>query len=273
MKPRSGDGSRNVHHVRTVDQFIELVTASGVDRRERDGWIFEGYLDSAARAVSRFADVVSVETFVQDGSVEHLAITGRFPFAEPFRETGSVLPSDISATDAQAARELAAAAVAALGISNGCQHTELKFTPDGPAVVEVNGRVGGGVPELMVLAGGAVSLYEVAVELALGRTPSVQLPLHFPRVAFRRIATPPVNAHRVTGMAGHEELQGIPGVDEITINRLPGDVVDWRLGLGEFIYSAFGSADDYDQVEQRCALIDRTVQVDYETVALARSGR
>ena len=140
-------------------------------------------------------------------------------------------------------------------------------------MVEVNGRVGGGVPELMVLAGGTVSLYGVAMELALGRAPSVQLPLSFPRVAFRRIATPPVNAHRVTAMAGHQLLQGIPGVDEITINRLPGDIVDWRLGLGEFIYSAFGSADDYDQVEQRCALIDRTVQVDYETVACARSGR
>ncbi len=269
LKPRSGDGSRNVHHVHTTDQLVALLARS----TEPDGWILEGYLESAGRPVSRFSDVVSVESFVRDGTVEHLAVTGRFRFAEPFRETGSVLPSDLSPSDTQAACELATAAVTALGIQWGCQHTELKFTPDGPAVVEVNGRVGGGVPELMTLAGGDVSLYRVAVELALGMVPSVHLPLMFPRVAYRRIATPPVTAHRVISMAGQELLQEVPGVDEITINRVPGDLVDWRLGLGDFIYSAFGSAGDYDEVEQRCALIDRTVEIGYESEAYAPSAR
>lgn len=271
LKPRSGDGSRNVHHVYSADQLVGLV--AGPPGQEPDGWIIEGYLESAVLPVSRFADVVSVESFVQNGTIEHLAVTGRFRFAEPFRETGSVLPSDLSASDTRAACELAADAVTALGIQSGCQHTELKFTPDGPAVVEVNGRVGGGVPELMTLAGGDVSLYRVAVELALGKAPSVRLPLVFPRVAYRRIATPPITAHRLVSMVGQERLQDVPGVDEITINRVPGDPVDWRLGLGDFIYSAFGSADDYDEVEQRCALIDRTVQIEYDSAVFAPSAR
>ena len=271
LKPRAGDGSRDVHQVHSVEQLVRLVTTSSTTGR--NGWLLEGYLAGTTRPVSRFADVVSVESFVRDGAIEHLAVTGRFPFAEPFRETGSVLPADLEAGDVQAACELASAAVTALGIRTGCQHTELKFTPEGPAVVEVNGRVGGGVPELMALAGGEVSLYRVAAELALGMAPSVELPLTFPRVAYRRIATPPVTAHRVVGMMGHEHLQDVPGVDEITINRLPGDPVDWRLGLGEFIFSAFGSADDYDQVEERCAAIDGTVDVVYDTETYARTGR
>ncbi len=272
LKPRSGDGSRDVHLVRSVEQLVDLLSTDASRGSGIEGWILEGYLESSSRPVSRFADVVSVESFMHDGTIEHLAVTGRFPFAEPFRETGSVLPSDLAPSDARAARELAAAAVRALGIRTGCQHTELKFTPEGPVVVEINGRVGGGVPELMTLAGGEISLYRVAVELALGLAPTVDLPLAFPRVAYRRIATPPVTARTVAAMVGHEQLQDVPGVDEITINRLPGDTVDWRLGLGEFIYSAFGSADDYGQVEERCSQIDRTVQVTYDTGGCVATG-
>ena len=90
LKPRAGDGSRDVHQVHSVEQFVRLVTTSTTTGR--DGWLLEGYLEGTTRPVSRFADVVSVESFVWDGAVEHLAVTGRFPFAEPFRETGSVLP-------------------------------------------------------------------------------------------------------------------------------------------------------------------------------------
>jgi hypothetical protein len=267
LKPRSGDGSRNVHRVRTDEQLIDLATtppAPGEAGQEGDGWLIESYLEGPTRRVSRFADVVSVESFMWQGTLQHLAVNGRFPFAEPFRETGYVLPSDLSPADTRAAQEVAAAAVAAIGISCGCQHTEVKFTPDGPVVVEVNGRVGGAVPELMALAGGEIDLYRVAMELALGIEPSVSLPLHFPRVGFRRLATPPVSAIRVATMEGHERLKDIPGVEDISISRLPGDAVDWRLGLVELVFSAYGSAADYDEVDERRALIDETVDITYD---------
>ena len=264
LKPRSGDGSRNVHHVRTTEQLIELVTTPPAPGQDGDGWLLESYLEGPTRPVSCFADVVSVESFVRDGTFHPLAATSRFPFAEPFRETGSILPSDLSPLDTRAAQDVAAAAVAALGIRCGCQHTEVKFTPDGPVVVEVNGRIGGAVPELMALAGGEIDLYRVAMELALGVEPTVTLPLHFPRVGFRRLATPPVSACRVAAMEGHEHLKDIPGVEDISISRLPGDAVDWRLGLVELIFSAYGSASDYEQVDERRALIDETVVITYD---------
>jgi biotin carboxylase len=264
LKPRSGDGSRDVHRVHDATQVARLVGATSTHRPEHGGWILEGYLESSSRSVSRFADVVSVETFMEHGDVVHLAVTGRFPFAEPYRETGSVLPSDLSPADLSAAREIAAAAVIALGIRHGCQHTELKFTPDGPAVIEVNGRIGGGVTELMDLAGCGLHLLRFTMELALGMPRSLVLPLRFPRVAYRRIATPPVGARRVVAMVGQDRLQDVPGVKEVHINRRPGDEVDWRLGLGEYIFSAYGSADGYDRVDEARRAIDRAVRVTYD---------
>jgi hypothetical protein len=222
LKPRSGDGSRNVHRVRTRAELVDLITAPAPADQEGDGWLLESYLEGPDRLISRFADVVSVESFVRDSIFFPLAVSGRFPFAEPFRETGSVLPSDLSPANSAAALAVAAAAVAALGIRCGCQHTEVKFTPDGPVVIEVNGRVGGAVPELMALAGGDIDLYRVTMELALGIEPSITLPLHFPRVGFRRVATPPVSACRVATMYGYDLLPDIPGVDDIDIRRLPG---------------------------------------------------
>lgn len=263
LKPRSGDGSRNVHHVHTGEQLVALLTADAPPAQAGDGWLLESYLEGPDRPVSRFADVVSVESFMLDGALHHLAVNGRFPFDEPFRETGSVLPSDLSPVDTRAAQEVAAAAVAALGIRYGCQHTEVKFTPHGPVVIEVNGRVGGAVPELMALAGGEIDLYRVTMELALGLEPSIRLPVRFPRVGFRRLATPPVSACRVVAMEGQEHLKDVPGVEDISISRLPGDTVDWRLGLVELIFSVYGSAADYDEVEERRALIDQTVTITY----------
>ncbi len=226
----------------------------------------EGYLGGSDQAVSRFADVVSVESFVLDGSAHHLAVTGRFPFADPFRETGSVLPSDISPADAEAAEEVATAAISGLGLRHGCVHTELKFTSHGPCIVEVNGRIGGGIPELLALAGGQIDLLRFGMERALGMPVSLELPLRFSNVAYRRIVTPPVWAHRIVAMSGQDHLKDLPGVHEVTINRLPGEVVNWQLGLEEFVFSVYGSAGRYDQVEEMCDRIDRTVRVEYEEI-------
>jgi hypothetical protein len=132
-------------------------------------------------------------------------------------------------------------------------------------VIEVNGRIGGGVSELMNLAGCDLPLFRFTMELALGMPHSLVLPLHFPRVAYRRISAPPVGARHVVDMVGEDRLQDVPGVAEVHINRRPGDEVDWRLGLGEYIFSAYGSADDYDGVDEARHNIDQAVRVTYDS--------
>jgi len=53
------------------------------------GMLVEQFLPSLATGPSeRFGSYVSVERLVADGEMSHVAVTGRFPVAEPFRETG-----------------------------------------------------------------------------------------------------------------------------------------------------------------------------------------
>jgi biotin carboxylase len=60
------------------------------------------------------------------------------------------------------------AAVAALGIANGPSYTQLRIGPDGPQVIEVAARLGGGHDAELVEAVIGVDLNGLALDAALG---------------------------------------------------------------------------------------------------------
>jgi hypothetical protein len=95
LKPRQGEGSRNVVLVRSLDEVRSAVAeTSGAPGSPRPGMVLEEYLrDLPPGAGEGFGGYVSVESIVSAGRVSHLAITGRFPLAEPFRETGFFMTS------------------------------------------------------------------------------------------------------------------------------------------------------------------------------------
>jgi biotin carboxylase len=260
LKPRQGSGSRNTYKVQNPTQLAELMQEADV---EPDGMILEAYVEGPERLVSRFEPLVSVESFVRHGEVHHFALTGRLPFAEPFRETGLVLPSDLSHHDAATAAQAATSAIAGLGIQHGMLHTEIKFTIDGPRIIEVNGRLGGGIPELVALAGSGASVLRLAMELALGMATPENVPQSYPKVGWQRILPPPVSADRIGTMTGLESLRDLPGVHSITINHTEGEAVDYRRGRRDFVFQVYGEARDYDELESQLAQVDRTVSVTY----------
>jgi biotin carboxylase len=263
LKPRQGSGSRNTYRVRSQAELTELIREVDSTRPEPDGMLLEAYVEGPDRMVSRFEPFVSVESFILDGMVHHFAVTGRLPFAEPFREAGLVLPSDISHQDAVAATHVATSAISGLGVQHGVLHTELKFTPAGPRIIEVNGRIGGGIPELVTLAGSDSSILGLAMELALGVPHPVNVPQSFANVGWQRIVSPPVSAARIDTISGLDSLKDLPGVDSITINHADGETVDYRRGRRDFLFQVYGAAGDYDELESQLALVDRAVSITY----------
>jgi hypothetical protein len=114
-------------------------------------------------------------------------------------------------------------------VLNGLLHTEIKMTPEGPRIVEINGRVGGGISGMIARLGGP-SLHVWAVRLALGQDVG-SVPV-FPEssVAFFRWIVAPLSATKVESVSGLDELSALAGIDEVRLNLLPGDVVDSREG-------------------------------------------
>jgi len=251
LKPRlDSEGSRDTIRVTGLDEVRAAFVGGDGPRPQL---VLEEYLGDRPRPASGFADYVSVETVVSQGAVSHLAITGRFPPAEPFRESGFFIDAALSEDDRLRALELATAAVAGLGVQIGCLHTEIKFTPDGPRVIELNGRIGGGVPEMLLDATG-VEFLPIALRLALGESIVFDRPPVTSRVAYLLYVQSPEWMRTVTSVDGLKELAADPAVSEVILNRGPGQSVHWRDGNHGHVFSVRGVVADHDALrtlEQR----------------------
>jgi biotin carboxylase len=223
LKPRSGAGSRDTYRVNSESEVTQILKTCSPNEE----FILEEYIPDRPAASPIAADVVSVESVVRGGAIEHVALTGRFPFAEPFRETGSFLPSDVAISERSAVYAVASASIEALGVCDGIIHTEVKLTPLGPRIVEVNGRLGGGIDAMMTRAGGP-PLCEWALRLALGEEVGSIPAGEITSVAFFKFIVGPVGATSLESIEGLDALRHLEGVEEIRVNRRPGEPVDSR---------------------------------------------
>ncbi|MFI9079664.1 ATP-grasp domain-containing protein [Streptomyces sioyaensis] len=118
---------------------------------------------------------VSVETVTFDGTTQVVGVTDKSVGGAPaFVETGHMFPAEIPADDAAAAGETARRAIAALGLDGVVAHTEIKLTPDGPRLVEVNPRPAGNRITELVRHVTGIDLAAAAVDVALGQRPDLR---------------------------------------------------------------------------------------------------
>jgi biotin carboxylase len=264
LKPRSAQGSRYTFLVNDEDHLERLLSALG---QTRPVMVLEGYIsDDPARANDSYAAYVSVESIVANGVISHLALTGRFPLAENFRETGFFIPASLSVTDRDAALLEATAAIEALGITTGCLHTEIKFTPAGARIIEVNGRIGGGVADMLRRAAD-VKLVELTLRVALGEAVQIDGPVATERIGYRFFLQPPDVSATVATIEGIDAVSEFPGVDSITVHQGPGAGLDWKDGSRNHILAVIGSAPDYPALLAVDQLLHHEVTVTYADVS------
>ena len=263
LKPRHGAASRDTVLVRDASQLAELLTQPPSTGSE-PSMVIEEYMVGASPPPSpHFADYVSVESVVVSGRIGHVAVTGRLSQAEPFRETGLVIPSDFDPRVVTEVLGVATQAITALGIRTGCLHTEIKMTDVGPRVIEVNGRLGGFVPEVLAQAAPGVDLFEISQRVALGEDMTFPDVVTGDRVGYVIAEQPPQWAHHVASVEGMVGLRAYPGVSDVFLSRQPGDEVDWRKGSHEYVYSVIGSAPDHAGVVALQRFIEAEVKVTY----------
>jgi biotin carboxylase len=219
VKPARGVSSRNTVLVDDLDAGRALV---GPILDEEGAVVVEEYLCGAA-VPEPWGDYVSVETIVQRGFAGHLAVTGKLRLAPPFRECGQFWPARLDAAARAEVLTLTDGAVKALGVKSGLLHTEIKLTPAGPRIIEVNGRVGGYIPELARQAAG-IDLVEVGARIACGE--HVELPDVNPDGVHFQFTTPaPVEAGVVTAVCRKADFADIPGLVGYTPLVRRGDAV------------------------------------------------
>ncbi len=255
LKPRRNSGSWHTFKVDDAAELLQVLEA--LEAEPGEDRILEGYLPDGPQLPAGFeADYVSVETVATAGVFTHLAITGRLPLAPPLRETGFFIPSTLDAATAAAVVAETESALHALSFHVGCAHTEIKLTADGPKVIEINGRIGGGVPEMLSLGAG-IDVVGMAMRAALGLELEVESMPETAGVAYRFFYQPPAFAQRLTKLDGLDEVGRLPGVSSVFMHHPPGTELDARHGTRTYLCAVVGLAEDHAGVvrahEQMCA--------------------
>lgn len=210
------------------------------DRQGRRGLALAGSpeeLASAAGEALEAANACLLEELVQgpELAVNAFSAAGRFhPLTVTDRVTAGapafgvalahVWPGGLSPRRIGAAVELAAAAAAALGVTDGPTYTKVLFRPDGPLVGELAARLGGAHDAELCRAALGVDLNRLALAAALGEPVDGQalVPVALAGGACTRFLVAPAGELRhVDGVEGAEEL---PGVLSVRVYREPGHV-------------------------------------------------
>jgi biotin carboxylase len=179
---------------------------------------------SGAAIVEQVVDgpEVTVNAFSLRGDFHPLTVTDRLTAEPP--AFGVALAHVWPSESGGEAAGVAEAAVRALGIENGPTYTQLRIGPEGPQVIEVAARLGGGHDaELAKLALG-VDLNGLALHAALGEPIWSAALRAEPQVggAVVRFLVPPEGV--LQEIEGAEEARAIEGVRDVRIYRDLGHV-------------------------------------------------
>ena len=258
LKPRFGQASRDTLPISSGSE-LQLTLAQ---LRERPDWqsedyVLEAFVPDASTDLggTGFAGFVSVESVVENGHVEHATISARTPFRWPFRETGYCTPTALSPELQADVLRVAGEAASALGVTTGCLHTEIKLTDSGPVVIEVNGRPGGGMSEMLERASG-FSILRTALRLAVGDRVGLEGPVACSRIGYLLYVFPETDVEWIDSVEGLPKLRAIDGVEEIVLVRGPGKKIDWREGSEAHVFHLTGTTRDHDELRR---LIKATV--------------
>jgi biotin carboxylase len=199
---------------------------------------------------------VTVNAFSADGEFVPLTVTDRITADPPAFGVAlaHVWPTEV---DVDAVVDVARRAVEALGIRSGPTYTQLRIGPDGPKVMEVAARLGGGHDAELCQAALGVDLNGLALRAALGEP--VALPRPEPRVggATTAFLVPPPG-----------ELQAAPVLDDalraegvlaVRLYRRPGfRFGDLRTGAdraGAVLAVGESRAEAWDRARAAAALV------------------
>jgi biotin carboxylase len=212
VKAPDRQGQKGLTLVRSEDELPPAI-ARAIEESRSGAAIVEEVVDGPE---------VTVNAFSLRGEFHPLTVTDRLTAEPPAFGVAlaHVWPSEAGGQ----AAGVAEAAVRALGIENGPSYTQLRIGPDGPQVIEVAARLGGGHDaELAKLALG-VDLNGLALHAALGEPIWSAALRAEPQVggAVVRFLVPPEGV--LQEIEGAQEARAIEGVRDVRIYREPGHV-------------------------------------------------
>jgi biotin carboxylase len=224
LKPLALSASRGVIRANNADQFIAAFERIGALLRRDDVSV----TGDAAQYVLAEEYVpgleIALEGLLTGGALHPLALFDKpDPLEGPFfEETIYVTPSRLPPAVQDAIRATSAAACAALGLTEGPIHAELRFNDDGPWVLEVAARSIGGLCSRTLRFGTGMTLEEIILRHALG-WPIATLEREQRAAGVMMIPIP--RAGGLQGVRGLDEAKAVPHVEDVVISAHVGQTL------------------------------------------------
>jgi biotin carboxylase len=215
VKAPDRQGQRGLTFVRT-DAELPAAIEAALEASRNGTYIVEEYVDGPE---------VTVQAVSVDGAFHPLLVADRLT-AEPPAFGVALAHAWPCVEPTQAPIDAARAVAEALGIRNGPTYTQVRLGPDGPRVIELAARLGGGHDAELVEASTGFDLNGAALDAALGERTSV-VPTQ------GRPSSPPGGAcvvflvapeGELRAVEGREEAHAVEGVLDVRIYREPGHV-------------------------------------------------
>ncbi|MFF9644128.1 ATP-grasp domain-containing protein [Kitasatospora aureofaciens] len=205
---------------------------------------------------------ISVESLIVDGVTHSIAIHDKpLPQGTTFEEVYACTPTRLPAETVAKIYAATAACHRALGITTGASHVEWRLR-DGkePVILEAGARMGGGPIYRSVLLSTGVDMLEAMLDLATGRTPTIEPRPEPTPIGFRNIF--PERPGTLSEIVGAAEAEAADDVHDLEIFRGIGDALDVPPNTYEGYGHVIFTAPDIERLDARFAELLRTLRLE-----------
>ena len=259
LKPTEGSGSM---HVRRVDDQRQLIDAYQSIQDDRSTDLGRSFHDRLLLEEYINGPELSVEGYLSATGVEIVSITQKLLGPEPwFVEMGHIVEGSFEPEVRQQIIAYVRQVTAALEITLGVFHCELRLSASGPVVIEIGARLPGDrICKLIELAKG-IALPEIMVRAYTGE-PVTALPVQSRGHAGITFLAAPPEIKVFQAFEGLDTLrETVGGVEEVDAHVSPGErimpLTDFRGRLGHVIVTA----PTHQELTSRLAMIQQRVVV------------
>lgn len=213
VKAPDRQGQRGLSLVRTAEELKHAVNAAiGASRAHR--CMIEQLVEGPE---------VTVVGFSSHGSFRGLVVTDRVVADPPAFGVAlaHVFPS--IAPELDRAVDTARRAAEALAIANGPTYTQLRIGAEGPQVVELAARLGGGHDAELAERVTGFPLNRATIAAALGEDPPPAEAPHDAAAVTRFLVAPPGELRSVSGV---DDAEAVDGVQYVRVYRRPGERIE-----------------------------------------------
>ncbi|HEU4965774.1 MAG TPA: ATP-grasp domain-containing protein [Bacilli bacterium] len=256
VKPADDSGSNFVKLCRTEEEVhaqaeqILAVHTNARGQQTAQTVLLEQFLD---------APEYSVEMFSWEGKTTLVGITQKtltgFPF---FVESKHIFPAPVSEDVWEQMRVTVERALAATGIRNGATHTEIKWTEQGAAIVEINARLAGGmIPELIRHATG-IDLLETQIRSAVQEPQGLAAEYRcHAGIRFLIAETSGV----LQAIEGVDAARALPGIEQIAVTKQAGAQVQPPQNFSHRLGFVIATGATAEETEARLDAALKQIQV------------